>query len=70
VRYVSLAYGTRAEIIELIQESASSPGRSQRRRAEAEVALEDLAGGDGSVTFGGTTYIVDEDGSASGTQSE
>lgn len=70
MRYVSLAYGTRAEIIALIQESASSPGRSERRRAEAEVALRDLAAGDDSVTFGGTTYIVDEDGSAASTRSE
>lgn len=61
MRYVSLAYGTREEIVQLLIEARDSTTRSERRRLEAVAALEDLEAGDTSVTFGRTTYQVTED---------
>lgn len=60
MRYVSLAYGTREEIVQLLVEARDSTTRSTRRRLEAIAALEDLEAGDDSVTFGKTTYLIDE----------
>lgn len=61
MRYVSLAYGTRAEIEDEIRRGLGA-NRSDRRRRELELALADLQAGDHSVTFGNTTFIVDETG--------
>lgn len=60
LRYVSMAYGTRAEIQEAIENSLSAT-RSERRRLEARQALADLEAGDCSVQLGRTTYLVTDD---------
>lgn len=60
MRYVSLAYGTREEIEAEIRNSLAA-NRSERRHAEAEVALQDLLAGDYSVTLGGITYLVEDE---------
>lgn len=60
VRHEHTAYGSRAEIRELV-ESGLNAGRSARRREELLNALIDLNNGENSVTFGHCTYIVEEE---------
>ncbi len=59
MRYESRAYGTRAEIIQLITASGLTPGRSERRMREAARCVVALEGGADEVTFGHTLYVVD-----------
>jgi len=59
IRYESIAYGTRQEIIDLLNDNLGAQ-RSERRKAEARKALEEINAGDNSVTFGHTTYLVEE----------
>ncbi|MFI7678580.1 hypothetical protein [Actinophytocola sp. NPDC049390] len=61
MRYESRAYGTRQEIVDLITQSALTPGRSDRRMQEAARAVVLLEDGADEVWFGHTTYVVTED---------
>jgi hypothetical protein len=60
VRYESRAYGSRQEIIEQIEASGKTPGRSERRMREAARCVVLLEGGADEVKFGHTTYVVEE----------
>lgn len=59
MRYVSLAYGTRQEILAELRNNLGGQ-RSERRQREAVEAIRDLENGETSVTFGHTTYLVEE----------
>lgn len=59
VRYVSLAYGTRDEIMQLLRNSLAG-ARSSRRQHEVVSAIAELEQGDTSITFGNTTYLVED----------
>jgi len=60
MRYESRAYGGRQEIIDHITQSSLSPGRSERRMKEGARAVVQLEDGAEEVTYGQTTYVVED----------
>lgn len=59
MRYVSLAYGTRAEIEEVFRHGASGT-RSERRQEQAQRALAELLAGENAIEYGQTIYMIEE----------